>query len=44
MPLSVAGQKGDARAQEMLGDEVEMPVAIDVCEENTTRTVPDHDG
>jgi hypothetical protein len=43
MSLAVAGQNGDARAQEMLCDQIQMPVAIDVCKENTTRTVPDCD-
>src|SRR3954462_2749292 len=43
MPLAVAGQYGHARTQEMLRDQIQMPIAIDVCEENTTRAVPDCD-
>src|SRR3954471_14630284 len=43
MPLAVAGLYGDARTQEMLRDQIQMPIAIDVCEENTTRAVPDRD-
>src|SRR5437868_7638371 len=43
MSFAVAGQDGNARAQEMLRDQIQMAIAIDVCEENTTRAVSDCD-
>src|SRR4051794_15478964 len=43
MPGAVARQDGDARTQEMLRDEIQMPVAIEVCQENTTRAALDDD-
>jgi hypothetical protein len=44
MPSTIAGQEGDVRTQEVLRHQVQMPVAIDVGEEDTARALPDLDG
>jgi len=44
LPVAVAGQDGDARNQEILRDEVQMPVAIEVSEDDTARALPDSFG